>query len=77
MMLFSESVAVKKTARFCREFAFFFLFFFSSVYFLCVEILILKQFLSHAHKWLTFDVISRNLFVSSHELVVGPGMVNW
>ena len=51
--------------------------FFSFVYFLCVGIPILKIVLSHAHKWVTSDVILSKLFFS---LVMsspgGSGMVN-
>ena len=50
---------------------------FSFVNFLCVGIPILKIFLSHAHKWVSSDVILKNLFFS---LVMsspgGPDMVN-
>ena len=51
---YSECDALEKTARFC----FFaensrFLF----VYFLCVGFPILKNVFSHAHKWVTSDVI--------------------
>ena len=52
IILFSEFVPAKKTARFCLEFAFF-----SYVYFLCVGIPILKIVSSHAHMWVTSDVI--------------------
>ena len=54
MILFFESVAAEKTAIFAENSRFFFFFFF---YFFCVGIPILKIVLSHAHEWVTFDVI--------------------
>ena len=57
-ILCSESVAAKKTARFCLEFTF------SLVYFLCVGIPILKIVLSHAHKWMISDVILLSFLLS-------------
>ena len=50
-ILCSESVAAEKTARFCLEFTFF-----SFVYFLCIEIPIVKIVLSHAQKWVISHV---------------------
>ena len=47
MISFSESAAAEKTI----------LLIFSFVYFFCVGGLILKIILSHAHKWVTSDVI--------------------
>ena len=50
-IIYSDSVAAEKNARFCLEFTFY-----SFVYFLCVGILILKIVLSHAYKWVISDV---------------------
>ena len=51
--------------------------FFPFVYFLCVGIPILKIVLSHAHTWVTFDVIlKKKLFSLVMSSAGGPGMVN-
>ena len=68
MILFSASIASEKTAKSGG---------FSSVYFFCVGIPILKIVLSHAHRWVTSDghylEIVFSLVSSSPE---GPSMVN-